>query len=173
MIVIVINNSEMSDSSMESCSSEDDISSSEPRPVEVSKEGSGRGIGREKGSWRDRCIEVAVVIAYTIHKCQAAQGEKLTHLVCRQQLIEALSPSAPPKRGRSTALTVEKLQPVRQCTAKGESRLDCVVSPGSRTFPRTSMGNLWEPYRSWYGPGFQTISTFNPFSPLTFNRFSI
>ena len=38
MIVIVINNSEMSDSSMESCSSEDDISSSEPRPVEVIKE---------------------------------------------------------------------------------------------------------------------------------------
>ena len=36
MIVIVINNSEMSDSSMKSCSSEDDISSSELRPVEVS-----------------------------------------------------------------------------------------------------------------------------------------
>ena len=49
MIVIVLSNSEMSDSSMESCSSEDDISSSELRPVEVSKEGSGRGIGREKG----------------------------------------------------------------------------------------------------------------------------
>ena len=44
MIVIAINNSEMSDSSMESCSSEDDISNSELRPVEVSKEGSGRGI---------------------------------------------------------------------------------------------------------------------------------
>ena len=127
MIVIVINNSEMSESSMESCSSEDDSSSSEPRPVEVSKEGSRRGIGREKGSWRGRCIEVAVVNAYTIHNCQATHGEKLTHLACRRQLIEALSPSAPPKRGRSTALTVEKLQPIRQCTAKGESRLDCVV----------------------------------------------
>ena len=45
MIVIVINNSEMSDNRMESCSSQDDISSSEPRPVEVRKEGS----GREKG----------------------------------------------------------------------------------------------------------------------------
>ena len=44
--MIVINNSEISDSSMGSCSSEDDISSSEPRPVEVSKEGSGRGIYR-------------------------------------------------------------------------------------------------------------------------------
>ena len=44
MIVIVINNSEMSGSSMESCSSENDISSSELRPVDVSKEGSGRGI---------------------------------------------------------------------------------------------------------------------------------
>ena len=109
MIVIVINNSEMSDSSMESCSSEDDISSSELRPVSVSKEGSGRGIGREKGSGRGRCIEVAVVNAYTIHKCQATQGEKLTHLACRRQLIEALSPPAPPKRGRSTASTVEKL----------------------------------------------------------------
>ena len=54
VIVIVINNSEMSDSSMESCNSEDDISSSELRPVEVSKEGSGRGIGREKGSGRGR-----------------------------------------------------------------------------------------------------------------------
>ena len=127
MIVIVINNSEMSDSSMVSCSSEDYISSSEPRPVEVSKEGSGRGIGREKGNWRGWYIEVAVVNAYTIHKCQATQGEKLTHLACRRQLIEALSLSAPPKRGRSTASTVEKLQPVRQCTAKGESRLDCVV----------------------------------------------
>ena len=127
MIVIVIYNSEMSDSSMESCSSEDDVSSSEVRPVEVSKEGSGRGIGREKGSGRGRCIEVAVVNAYTIHKCQATQGKKLTHLACRRQLIEALSPSAPPKRGRSTASTVEKLQPVRQYTAKGESRLDCVV----------------------------------------------
>ena len=52
MIVIVINNNEMSDSSMESCSSEDDISSSELRPVAVSKEGSGRGIRREKGSGR-------------------------------------------------------------------------------------------------------------------------
>ena len=47
-------NSEMSDSSMEGCSSEDDISSSERRPVQVSKEGSGRGIGREKGSGRGR-----------------------------------------------------------------------------------------------------------------------
>ena len=75
MIVIVINNSEMSDSSMVSCSSEDDISSSEPRSVKVSKEGSGRGIGREKGSWRGRSIEVSVVNAYTIHKCQATQGE--------------------------------------------------------------------------------------------------
>ena len=37
---------------MVSCGSENDISSSEPRPVEVSKEGSGRGIGREKGSGR-------------------------------------------------------------------------------------------------------------------------
>ena len=46
--------SEMSDSSMESCSSEYDISSSEPRPVEVSKQGSGRGIRREKGSVRGR-----------------------------------------------------------------------------------------------------------------------
>ena len=127
MIVIVIYNSEMSDSSMESCSSEDDVSSSELRPVAVSKEGSGRGIGREKGSGRGRCIEVAVVNAYTIHKCQATQGKKLTHLACRRQLIEALSPSAPLKRGRSTASTVEKLQPVRQYTAKGESRLDCVV----------------------------------------------
>ena len=58
MIVILVHlvnqNSEMSDSSMESCSSEDDISSSEPRPVEVSKEGSGRGIGREKGRERGR-----------------------------------------------------------------------------------------------------------------------
>ena len=123
MIVIVIYNSEMSDSSMESCSSEHDISSSEPRPVEVSKEGSGRGIG----SGRGRCIEVAVVNAYTIHKCQATQGKKLTHLACRRQLIEALYPSAPPKRGRSTTSTVEKLQPARQYTAKGESRLDCVV----------------------------------------------
>ena len=43
----------MSNSSMVSCSGEDDISSSELRPVEVSKEGSGRGIGREKGSGRD------------------------------------------------------------------------------------------------------------------------
>ena len=75
MIVIVLNNSEMSDSSMESCSSEDDISSSELRPVEVSKEESGRGIGREKGSERGRCIAVAVVNAYTIHKCQATQGK--------------------------------------------------------------------------------------------------
>ena len=80
MIVIVINNSEMSDSSMVNCSSEDDISSSEPRPVKVSNKGSGRGIGREKGSWRGRCIEVAVVNAYTIHKCQATQEEKLTHV---------------------------------------------------------------------------------------------
>ena len=39
---------------MESCSSEDDISSSEPRRVEDSKEGSGRGIGREKGRERGR-----------------------------------------------------------------------------------------------------------------------
>ena len=118
MIVIVIYNSEMSDSSMESCSSEDDISSfsSEPRPVEVSKEGSGRGIGREKGSGRGRCIEVAVVNAYTIHKCQATQGKKLTHLACRRQLIEALSPPAPPKRGRSTASTVEKL---KSCNRSG------------------------------------------------------
>ena len=129
MIVIVIYNSEMSDSSMESCSSEDDISSSEPRPVEVSKEGSvrGIGIGREKGSGRGRCIEVAVVNAYTIHKYQATQGKKLTHLACHRQLIEALSPSAPPKRGQSTTSSVEKLQSARQYTAKGESRLDCVV----------------------------------------------
>ena len=103
------------------------VTSSEPRPVEVSKEGSGRGIGREKGSGRGRCIEVAVVNAYTIHKCQATQGKKLTHLACRRQLIEALSPSAPPKRGRCTASTVERLQPVQQYPAKGESRLDCVV----------------------------------------------
>ena len=112
---------------MESYSSEDDISSSELRPVEVSKEGSGRGIGREKESGRGRCIAVAVVNAYTIHKCQATQGKKLTHLACRRQLIEALSPSAPPKRGWSTSSTVEKLQPVRQYTVKGESRLDWVV----------------------------------------------
>ena len=127
MIVIVLSNSEMSESSMVSCSSEDDISSSELRPVEVSRERSGREIGRQKGSERGRCIEVAVVNAYTIHKCQATQDKKLTHLACRRQLIEALSPSAPPKRGRSTASTVERLKPVRQYPAKGESRLDCVV----------------------------------------------
>ena len=75
MIVIVINNSEMSDSSMKSCSSEDDISSSEVRPVEVSKEGSGRGIGRETGSGRGRCIEVAVVNAYTIHNVRPHKGK--------------------------------------------------------------------------------------------------
>ena len=75
MIVIVINNSEMSESSMESCSSEDDISS-ELRPVEVSKEGSGRGIGREKGSRRGRCIEVAMVNAYTNTQVSGHTREK-------------------------------------------------------------------------------------------------
>ena len=61
---------------MESCSSKDDISSSEPRPVEVSKEGSGRGIGREKVSGRGRCIEVAVVNACTIEVSGHTTREK-------------------------------------------------------------------------------------------------